>query len=142
MQPNEVEDLIRKSQAVLAQSAVAQMRFRLAMAQLLAMEDPGALGERRFGWTTRTIVDQRGRDQLLTDTEWRVLHVLVKANGRVVSRAAIAAEVWGLRGSRLSEVEVYISRLRRKFGGGRDSVIATVRGEGYRLVPMPRGPSA
>jgi DNA-binding response OmpR family regulator len=52
--------------------------------------------------------------------------------GQVLSREQLLSRVWGLDfdpGSNV--VDVYVSRLRAKLGA---ATIATVRGEGYRIV--------
>ncbi|MBV8196275.1 MAG: winged helix-turn-helix transcriptional regulator [Candidatus Dormibacteraeota bacterium] len=74
-----------------------------------------------------------GRKDVLTPTEWRLLRVFADAGDRLLTRADIARRLWGVADGRSSEVEVYISRLRRKLGGRPQSVIQTVRGMGYRL---------
>jgi DNA-binding response OmpR family regulator len=77
-----------------------------------------------------------GHREPLTPTEWQLLSALVAAPGTVLSRQELAARAWGPGyRSRGSEVEVYISRLRRKLGDGRrNRMIETVRGRGYRFV--------
>jgi DNA-binding response OmpR family regulator len=75
-----------------------------------------------------------GGSQRLTPTEWQLLTYLLVRPGIVHSRAELAAGAWGAGfADRASEVEVYVSRLRRKLGpaGG---LLETVRGRGYRLV--------
>jgi DNA-binding response OmpR family regulator len=75
----------------------------------------------------------------LTPTEWQLLAYLMARPGEVLSRAELAVGAWGAGfASRDSEVEVYISRLRKKLElpqGGR--LIETVRGSGYRLTVTP-----
>jgi DNA-binding response OmpR family regulator len=69
----------------------------------------------------------------LTPTEWHLLTFLLSEPGRVHSRAEVAAGAWGSGFSdRRSEVEVYVSRLRRKLGSA-GVLLETVRGQGYRL---------
>lgn len=75
------------------------------------------------------------RDVQLTATEFRLLELLMRRAGRVVSRHRIAEAVWG----DLAEVEdntldAFISLLRSKIAHGRDrKLIHTVRGVGYVL---------
>ena len=55
----------------------------------------------------------------------------MKSAGRTVSKDWLLSSVWGYwfdSGSNV--VDVYVARLRRKLGA---EVIATVRGEGYRI---------
>jgi DNA-binding response OmpR family regulator len=67
--------------------------------------------------------------------ESRVLELLLRPPGRLVSREAIIGSNWGFEFSDNSNlVEVYIRRLRQKLGEqGAPALIRTVRGAGYRL---------
>ncbi len=67
----------------------------------------------------------------LTGTEFRLLRYLMRYPGRVLSKTRLAEHVYDFDTERDSNVlEVYINRLRRKFG--RD-LIVTRRGQGYIL---------
>ncbi|PZO67407.1 MAG: DNA-binding response regulator [Paracoccus denitrificans] len=67
----------------------------------------------------------------LSATEWIVLETLLSGAGRPISRAMIEDRLYSFdQGVESNTVEVYVSRLRRKFG--RD-VIQTQRGIGYRI---------
>ena len=67
----------------------------------------------------------------LTGTEFRLLRYLMLHPGRVLSKSRLVEHVYDFDAERDSNVlEVYINRLRRKFG--RD-LIATRRGQGYIL---------
>ena len=67
----------------------------------------------------------------LTGTEFRLLRYFMRHPGRVLSKSRLAEHVYDFDAERDSNVlEVYINRLRRKFG--RD-LIATRRGQGYIL---------
>ena len=82
-------------------------------------------------------VTQAGREVALTATEFSLLEALLRRGGKTVSsRMDLLREVWRAppaMGTNI--VEVYINYLRRKLGSqaGHDSVIRTVRGEGYVL---------
>ena len=68
----------------------------------------------------------------LTAIEFDLLRALAENRGRVLSREQLRAEVWG--GEYFGEmrvVDVHLSHLRQKLG--RDDLIATVRGVGYRF---------
>jgi DNA-binding response OmpR family regulator len=70
---------------------------------------------------------------LLSDREFKLLHVLAEHAGEVVSRERLLASVWGYHfdpGSNV--VEVCIRRLRKKLGP--HAPIETVHHEGYRLA--------
>jgi DNA-binding response OmpR family regulator len=70
----------------------------------------------------------------LSDREFGLLHHLMRADGRVVSREQLLAEVWGIDfDPKTNVVEVCVRRLRRKLGPG--APIVTVRGAGYCISP-------
>ena len=78
----------------------------------------------------------RGRPLDLTFREFELLKALASAPDRVFTRDLLLQEVWGydyFGGSRT--VDVHVRRLRAKLGPEYESMIATVRGVGYKLVP-------
>jgi len=79
-----------------------------------------------------------GEELNLTSTEMRLLAVLARNAGEVLSRQRLLEEVWGydyLGDSRL--VDMAILRLRGKLRQGDCDAeyVSTIRGEGYRLDP-------
>lgn len=75
----------------------------------------------------------RGEPLTLTAREFAILEMLLRNAGRFVSRARLEEGIysWGEEiGS--NTVEVYISRLRKRFGS---DAIETLRGVGYRMQP-------
>lgn len=77
------------------------------------------------------VVSYQGEDLDLTAREYAILEILVRNAGRFVSRARLEEGIysWGEEvGS--NTVEVYISRLRKRFGS---KTIETMRGVGYRI---------
>jgi DNA-binding response OmpR family regulator len=78
----------------------------------------------------------RGRPLDLTYKEFELLRFLAGRPGRVCTRAQLLSEVWGydfFGGTRT--VDVHVRRLRAKLGPEYESMIATIRGVGYKLVP-------
>ncbi len=78
----------------------------------------------------------RGRPLDLTYKEFELLRFLAARPGRVLTRAQLLSEVWGydfFGGTRT--VDVHVRRLRAKLGAEHESMIATIRGVGYKLVP-------
>jgi DNA-binding response OmpR family regulator len=72
-----------------------------------------------------------GQPVELTAREMRMLNYFMHRIGRVVSQAELTEHLYSLDNSRESNtIEVYISRLRRKFGA---DLIKTIRGLGYRM---------
>ncbi|RYG20215.1 response regulator transcription factor [bacterium] len=83
-------------------------------------------------------VHRAGRLVFLSETEYRLLEILARANGEPVSKNDILREVWGNAGRDPNVVEVYVSYLRTKLD--RDSLptlVQTVRGRGYALRETP-----
>jgi len=75
----------------------------------------------------------------LTRRERDILGLFLRETGRIVSRRSLLAEIWGAANPDRMEtrsVDMQMAKLRKKlgFGSGEDSVIATVRGAGYRFA--------
>jgi DNA-binding response OmpR family regulator len=80
----------------------------------------------------------------LTDAEFRVLEVLVRNAGRVVSRAELTMKALGRRHVGLDRsVDTHVSNLRRKLGAAveQSTPILGVRGAGY-MIGLPSSPRA
>jgi phosphate regulon transcriptional regulator PhoB len=83
----------------------------------------------------RHLVTVEGRPVELTPKEFDLLHALLEAAGRVLSREHLLNRVWGY--ARADEIEsrtvdVHIRRLRAKLGA-EERRIATIKGVGYRF---------
>ncbi len=81
----------------------------------------------------------RGQPLDLTYKEFELLKTLAGSPNRVFTRDLLLQEVWGydyFGGSRT--VDVHIRRVRAKLGPEYESMIVTVRGVGYKLVPPGR----
>lgn len=80
-----------------------------------------------------------GRNLVLTPTEFRLLEVLVRGKGRVVSEADLIREVWGDERRDPALVRRYILMLRKKLevDPAEPVWVRTVRGFGYRLGTGP-----
>ncbi len=77
----------------------------------------------------------RGKEIRLSFTEFRLLELLVRNQGRIVPRAAIAEALWGERRDvEVNTIDVFVRLVRRKLGeAGKDSFIQTHRGLGYSV---------
>jgi two-component system copper resistance phosphate regulon response regulator CusR len=80
-------------------------------------------------------VKRDGQEVSLTSTEFRLLYMFLKNPRRVLSRAAMLDEVWGVNfdlGTNV--VDVYVNYLRKKLDKyGKGKLIHTVIGMGYVL---------
>ena len=82
-----------------------------------------------------------GRPVQLRAKEFDLLLALAQEEGRVLTREALLSRVWGyeyLGDSRT--VDVHVTWLRDKLAGS-TAQVQTVRGVGYKLVPLPAEPA-
>jgi DNA-binding response OmpR family regulator len=83
--------------------------------------------------SARHRVEVGGKSVQLTTAEFKLLTLLVKKPGRVLSRDMLLTAAWGYEGMINSRtVDTHVRRLRQKLGKAA-KVIETVRGVGYRL---------
>ncbi len=81
------------------------------------------------------LVRLKGKEVVLTATEFKLLHRLARRPGRAFSRDQLLSEVWGYGGEiETRTVDTHMKRLRAKLGPVGDW-IQTVRGVGYRFRP-------
>jgi two-component system torCAD operon response regulator TorR len=96
---------------------------------------------RRFGgWTIdlgrRRLINPQGGEVKVTRGEFELLALLVRSNGRVVTREQLIDVVSGTdRDPSDRTIDVLVSRLRRKMGenSASPSLVLTEKGLGYRL---------
>lgn len=92
---------------------------------------------------TERTVTRSGKPVSLTPREWDLLEVLVRSEGRTVSRERIVHSAWDAEeriGSNM--VDVYIRQLRQKLDRGAETkLIYTIHGSGYALL-RPRDEGA
>lgn len=80
----------------------------------------------------RQSVRVKGDEQQLTGHEFRLLRYLMLNPGRILSKAQLTDQLYGLEQEASSNtLEVLVARLRQKIG---KQAIETLRGQGYRLV--------
>ena len=79
----------------------------------------------------------RGKEVLLTITEFKLLLRLARRPGRAFGRDQLLSEVWGYGGDlETRTVDTHVKRLREKLGTTA-RFIKTVRGVGYRFMDAP-----
>jgi DNA-binding response OmpR family regulator len=76
-----------------------------------------------------------GKEIRLSFTEFRLLELLVRNQGRIVPRAAIVEALWGdRRGIEVNTIDAFVRLLRRKIDDlGAERIIQTHRGLGYSV---------
>ena len=116
-------------------------RIRAALRHLARPHTPGAsplvrLGEVQIDLEARRV--SRGDEEVrLTPTEFKLLALLAKSPGRVLTQRALLVEVWGVAYERESHyLRVYMKQLRQKLepDPSRPRYLITEIGVGYRLV--------
>ncbi|MBI3322464.1 MAG: response regulator transcription factor [Candidatus Omnitrophica bacterium] len=83
----------------------------------------------------RRIIKAGNRAVKLTPKEFQLLHTLVEANGRVLSRDSLLEQVWGYDRSmeiQSRTVDIHVSQLRQKLGEEGKRIL-TSTGTGYRF---------
>jgi len=72
----------------------------------------------------------------LTSIEFDLLHALAENHGRVLSREQLLEKIWGVEYfGEMRVVDVHLGHVRQKLGN--ESLIATIRGVGYRFEDEP-----
>ena len=106
---------------------------------------PPPTGDEFFGIDDLSIDDRAktvtraGKSINLTPTEYRLLLMLVRNQGRVLSRLELLEEVWGVNYDQgTNNVDVYINYLRKKLeANGGMRLVHTVVGMGYVARTTP-----
>ena len=80
-------------------------------------------------------VTRAGQEIELQPREFKLLEVLMRHEGQVVTRTMLLEKVWSYHfDPQTNVIDVHVSRLRQKIDRGFDhSLIHTVRGAGYCL---------
>ena len=87
-------------------------------------------------------VKRNGADVRLTATQWRLLEVLARNVGRVVTARQLLREVWGPGHAEQGHyLRIYVRQLRQKIelDAAKPSCLLTETGIGYRLVMHAEG---
>lgn len=93
------------------------------------------VGDLELDTSTRTVM-RAGVDIDLSDTEFRLLRLLMRHARTVLPKTQILQEVWEYDfAGQANIVELYISYVRKKIEAGQPRMIHTVRGAGYVLRP-------
>ena len=77
-----------------------------------------------------------GHEIVLTALEFKLLNTLLSRKGRVQSRKQLLDDVWGIQADVTTRtVDTHVKRLRQTLGEAGE-VIETLRGVGYRFLPL------
>jgi two-component system KDP operon response regulator KdpE len=117
-------------------------RMRVALRHALRKKEGGA--ELSFAVDdlevdlAKRLVSAGGREVHLTPTQYKLLTVLVRAGGNVVTHRHLLKEVWGASFTHNTHhLRVFMAQLRRKLEGdpARPRYLLTEPGVGYRIKP-------
>lgn len=118
---------------------LARIRAALRRANTIAADGAGTIF--RFGHVEvdldKRVVKVGGNEVHLTPNEYKLLQVLIKHPGKVLTQRQLLNEVWGPNSTEQGEyLRVYIAQLRRKLerDPARPKHLQTEPGVGYRLV--------
>ncbi len=126
IKPFSVRELILRVQAVLRRTETKDPVTSEAI----------TFGPLRIDPESHTVVIDKQAIRL-TALEFRLLHCFVSRKGRVQTRDALLAEVWGVHAEQTTRtVDTHVKRLREKLGDA-GHYIETLRGVGYRFSEKP-----
>jgi two-component system, OmpR family, KDP operon response regulator KdpE len=115
-------------------------RIRAALRRAAPLAADGADTVIRFGTVQadfeKRVITVGGEEVHLTPNEYKLLQVLIKHAGRVVTQRQLLNEVWGPQHTEQSQyLRVYVAQLRRKLerDPARPRYLQTEPGVGYRL---------
>jgi len=123
--PFGIEELMARLRAATRRSAVAQ-------------ETPQVQGADFTVDLAARKVTREGSEVRLTPTEWSILEILVRNQGRLVSQQQLLLQVWGPAYAKETQyLRVYLNQLRRKLEKDPASPrhLITEAGMGYRFEP-------
>jgi two-component system, OmpR family, KDP operon response regulator KdpE len=116
---------------------LARLRAALRRAPSSADVPAVTIGETRIDFAAKRATRPDGEAVRLTPTEWHLLEVLVRDEGKLVSHRQLLQEVWGPRyETETNYLRVYLAQLRRKLERepARPRHLLTEPGIGYRFV--------
>jgi two-component system KDP operon response regulator KdpE len=115
-------------------------RLRAAVRRVLPSTEEAVVSTETFsidlGATKAT--DRSGSDIRLTPTEWRVVEVLVRNRGKLVTQRQLLQQVWGPQYEKETDyLRTYLAAIRRKLepNPSRPRHFITEPGMGYRFEP-------
>ena len=123
VKPIEIEELLLRVRALLRRANIETQR-KLTIGNLTLDAD-----------AVTAVVD--GEEVPVTTREFHILYKLLSYPNKTFSRGQLMDEFWGLDTDiGLRAVDVYITGIRKKFASCDGFVLKTVRGLGYKAVPL------
>jgi two-component system KDP operon response regulator KdpE len=117
-------------------------RLRAALRRRPTAEDVPAVTTDAFtiDLAAKRALDANGDPIRLTPTEWHVLEVLIRNEGKLVGQRQLLQDVWGpAYETETNYLRVYMAQLRRKLepDPAHPRYLLTEAGMGYRFVAIP-----
>ena len=114
-------------------------RLRAALRRRPAVEDLPAVEtvDFRIDLAAKTVQDRDGAAVRLTPTEWHLVEMLIRNQGKLVSQRELLQEVWGPSyETETNYLRVYMAQLRRKLepNPAEPRYLITEPGVGYRFL--------
>jgi two-component system KDP operon response regulator KdpE len=114
-------------------------RVRAALRRITPSDEQPVITTAAFtiDLAARTVATQQGQTRL-TPTEWRVLEILIRNPGKLITHKHLLREVWGPRyETETNYLRVHMANLRRKLepDPARPRYLATEPNLGYRFLP-------
>ena len=123
VKPIELDELLLRVRAILRRANI-EMERRLSIGNLELDAD-----------AVTAVVE--GNEVPVTTREFNILYKMISYPNKTFSRAQLMDEFWGLDSeTSLRAVDVYITKLRDKFSLCNGFKVVTVRGLGYKAVPL------
>jgi two-component system, OmpR family, KDP operon response regulator KdpE len=112
-------------------------RLRAALRRVIPVEEEPVIETADFtiDFAAKRVI-RNGKEVRLTPTEWQLVEVLARNNGKLVPQHQLLQEVWGSEsGDETGNLREYIARLRRKLevDHSRPRYFTTEAGLGYRF---------
>lgn len=119
------DDYIEKPFEILELISRVNARFRKSKSRILMLHGFEIDEDKRK-------VTKNDKEYVLTNTEFDLLVLLIKNNGKCLSRDEIMEELWGENSNYESRtIDMHIRNIRKKLND--DSIILTLHGHGYRV---------
>ncbi|MGJ9372776.1 winged helix-turn-helix domain-containing protein [Nesterenkonia sp. CF4.4] len=126
--------------SVTVQEALRRLHYITARLPARSEGERLLVGDLELDAAART-VRRGGRDIDLSDTEFRLLRLLMRRARTVLPKSEILQQVWEYEfAGQANIVELYISYVRKKIEADMPRMIHTVRGAGYVLRAAEHGP--